>query len=346
MDTDSSTLMAPGSETTEKVGSAMTVCNMDDGNNTSDGALCKAENADRQGIKEASLVASPSLEEDYAILKEYNSAYEKVWDNSTNCFKYVLSEQDAHPEYTKIKHGGGIGATTRIMSVQEREAEYKRWEANILARIPDQPTFEELGVKNRVFHLEARRKRFLDEAAADQEDGEAWSPEKKTKVDDKHEKRVAAIPKHRPSGKELRKRTEDDGDDAMDTSVDSDDELNNEGKNDDDDDNLGGGDQGVKKKSDTSRVEDDEDEKTNSDDDDDEGKDEDEGEVKKDGENVIEVQIRPMRPISLVAVPSFYEQDLARIRMIHKDLMNTSITNHARQRLTEVTKEYNKGKCF
>jgi hypothetical protein len=48
-----------------------------------------------------------------------------------------------------------------------------------------------------------------------------------------------------------------------------------------------------------------------------------------------------MKPMSLVAVPSFHEQDMKRIRLIHADLMASSITEHARARITETTNDYN-----
>ena len=48
-----------------------------------------------------------------------------------------------------------------------------------------------------------------------------------------------------------------------------------------------------------------------------------------------------IKPISLFAVPSFHEQDMKRIRLIHADLMATSITEHARLRITETTTDYN-----
>lgn len=308
-----------------------------------------ADDVGAQGMKEASSVASPTLVEDYAILKEYNSAYEKIWDRSTNRFKYVVAEQIVDPEYAKIKHGAGIGATTKIMSVQEREAEYKRWEANILARVPDQPTYEELGLKNRVFHLDARRKRCLEEAAAaaaDQDDGLAA---KKARGNDEQMKQVAVAPKHRSSGKELRKTTDGDDDDKTSTSSDNDEEKNDrkgvgskkKKRANDDDDNSSNmfGDDDEDDIEEAGKHKEDSMEEDGSEDDD-----ENERSKEKDAREVIEEPIKPKRPISLVAVPSFYEQDLARIRMIHKDLMNTSINNHARQRLTDVTKEYNMSK--
>ena len=45
--------------------------------------------------------------------------------------------------------------------------------------------------------------------------------------------------------------------------------------------------------------------------------------------------------MSLVPIPSFYEQDMKRIRLIHADLLATSIHEHARRRIAEATNEYN-----
>jgi len=48
------------------------------------------------------------------------------------------------------------------------------------------------------------------------------------------------------------------------------------------------------------------------------------------------------RPISLVPTPSFFTQDLKRIRMIHAELMSSSIQDNSRARLEDCTREYNK----
>ena len=55
--------------------------------------------------------------------------------------------------------GGGIGALSRAMNSREREIEYNRWKTDVLAKVPEQPTFAELGLENRIFGLEARRKK-------------------------------------------------------------------------------------------------------------------------------------------------------------------------------------------
>ncbi len=50
----------------------------------------------------------------------------------------------------------GIGAVSKFMTKKEKVMEWKRWQAEFLSKIPDQPTFEDL--TNRVFKLDERRK--------------------------------------------------------------------------------------------------------------------------------------------------------------------------------------------
>ena len=84
--------------------------------------------------------------------------------------------------------GGGIGALSRAMNSREREIEYNRWKTDVLAKVPEQPTFAELGLENRIFGLEARRKKASGAAASvcsDDSDG-------KMEVDDKAAASAAA----------------------------------------------------------------------------------------------------------------------------------------------------------
>ena len=62
--------------------------------------------------------------------------------------------------------GGGVGALSRAMNSREREIEYNRWKTDVLAKVPEQPTFAELGLENRIFGLEARRKKASGAAAS------------------------------------------------------------------------------------------------------------------------------------------------------------------------------------
>jgi hypothetical protein len=375
----------------------------------------------------------PSLEEEYDLLKEYESAYEKVWDPVEKRFQYsmLLDEQQAEnskipPDYTAIKHGMGIGATARIMSEQEREAEHKRWQTALMGRMPQQPTFEELGLKNRVFCLEERRKRYLEGDDEKEDDEEPAKKKLKSNDDDEgeeidegeesdemevdedkedDEKPSPIVPVKKIAGKELRKKSDasdddeekdsadkegskadderaesaadddkkakkrKDGDDSSDMFDDDDDGSSKDEKNkgaekkektdgDDDSSDMFGDDNEDRKETEDakeadseSQSEDAKDEKAKDEDkeaeskpeDSAEGKEKDEEGEKKEAE-VIEEPIKRIRPMLLGAVPSFHEQDMTRIKMIHGDLLSASILEHARRRLSVVTTEYNNGK--
>lgn len=56
-----------------------------------------------------------------------------------------------------------------------------------------------------------------------------------------------------------------------------------------------------------------------------------------------EAVLRRAKPISLSAVPSFYEQDYRRIYLIHREMVATSLHDHSRRRVEEVVKAYNLG---
>jgi len=156
------------------------------------------------------------LLDDFERLKEHEKSFEKSWDASTKSFKYVLANEEiGDPEYTQMTQGVGIGASSMNMTLEDREAEHKRWQTNMLRRIPEQPTSEELGLKNRVFHLEERRKRCLEDEEQASLIGEG-SPVKKMKLDEEDEDEKAnkeSSTGRRGSGKELRKMEDDDDDD-------------------------------------------------------------------------------------------------------------------------------------
>jgi hypothetical protein len=103
-------------------------------------------------------------QECYEAFRDYDDAYEKKILPFTGAVPHpVLEDQDREDDHNSIKYGAGIGASHRSMSSKEKEIEFKRWQTAILGRIPDQPTFEELGLANRVFFLEERRKRLAEE---------------------------------------------------------------------------------------------------------------------------------------------------------------------------------------
>jgi hypothetical protein len=235
----------------------------------------------------------PTLASDYELLQQFDDAYEKVWDQETKSFRYTLPLDGREPEYLKIRNGAGIGATIRGMTLPDRQAEHKRWQTNMLARIPDQPTFEELGLKNRVFFLAERRKRCVDESADDSDDEEFSGS-------------------NEPSRK-LAKT------DIVDT--------NNEGVSKKEDMTATGGavmsqqsDMDKKKAGAVS------------------------AELESKKPSILDVaQNMPIRPISFAATPSFHEQDLHRLRVIHHDVVKHAALEQARNQLAAVTNEYNNG---
>lgn len=255
--------------------------------------------------------SATTLEEDYAILKEYDTAYEKTWDPDNKRFKYVLAEESSNtnqePEYAQFKHGVGIGATARLMSLEDREAEHKRWQNNILNCIPEQPTFEELGLKNRVFFLEERRKRCLEETSEIEEDdidcnemdGTPRSSASKKLKTPEDGSSLKVSPVKRTNGKELRKKVAFEGEgDSMDGTSDE---------------------VAIEK------------EKAGS-------------PLKDKVERKVEEEFEIKRHISLKPVPSFYAQDMKRIKDVHRDLLEHTIMAEASSRIRDATNEYNNGK--
>jgi hypothetical protein len=217
----------------------------------------------------------PALQDDFKLLKEHESAYEKTWDISTK--SYNLSPENGEvgdPEYEQLTKGAGVGATSMFTSIDGLQTEYKRWQTHMLRKIQEQPTFDELGLKNRVFHIGKRRKRCLEEIATEEDPIRKKSKIEGEDDDENH------VKNEKESGATVDENSESDEDEEM------------------------------------------------------EGKDADIDEMK------------PKRSVSFAAVPSFHDQDLARIRMIHRDLLNSSQAELTRKRLTEATNEYNQSKFF
>lgn len=231
-----------------------------------------------KGLKE--MYTSPALRDDFKILKECESAYEKIWDVSIKSFNYALANKEiGDTEYKQLTKGCGIGATSVFTSLDGLEAEHKRWQANMLRKIQEQPTFDELGMKNQVFHFAKRRKRCLEDRAM--EEGGTSSIEESL----------------------IKKKGKVEGEDDS-NKVNYENETKNE---------RGG--------------------------DGEENSDEDEDEIE--GKNASVDIKKPKRPISFAAIPSFHDQDLARIRLIHRDLLNSSQAELTRKRLNDATNEYN-----
>ena len=116
------------------------------------------------------------VEDPYEVLKEYNDSYEKALLPSTGVIKYTILDQPEGDDHMNAKFGAGIGAGHRTMTAREKEAECKRWKAALFAKVPDQPSFGEVGIENRVFALEYRRKRIAEGAL------EAANKKSKTRV--------------------------------------------------------------------------------------------------------------------------------------------------------------------
>lgn len=234
-------------------------------------------------------------EEDYIdALKDYDEAYTKEIFASSGTVKYPILTRGDEADHHHIKYGGGIGAAHRTMSAKDREMEFKRWQTAVLQRIPDQPSFQELGLANRVFFLEERRKRVAEEAA--------MSPSKRKKAKKEEAVDDSDSDKDLDDDVEMKEADEDDEDYEAEKAKDEDvDDSEMDDKDDDDD---------TKSK------------------------------TKEEGKADF-APVKPVKPISLVAVPSFHEQDTKRVRMIHAELMATSMHDHARLRIGEATNEYN-----
>jgi len=366
-----------------------------------------------------------SSQEDFAFLKEYNDAYEKKVDPNTAVVTYTILDEPVEEDFNHIKWGAGIGATHRTLSSREKEAELKRWQAALTGRIPDQPTFEELGLGNRVFLLEERRKRVAEEtekaakrlkmeeeekkkeetdkkkleqeeekkkveaekagAEADVEDGnkeeeeteEEESVDGETEEGETEEGEMEQEETKKEATKERKTKKEATEEEEMEEGEMKDDELEEgemkeeamEEKDKED------GEEADETSRTDDKEEDTEEEASSSDESDEKGKDqkkkvndkdfEDEEDKDKEGkaesardkadsgnndgtkseEEVKKVtddaKLVKRKPVSLEPIPSFYEQDFKRIHLIHADLMASSIHEHARRRIAEVTMDYN-----
>jgi hypothetical protein len=306
-----------------------------------------------QNLEEAEHVSSQDdgIEEhvDYEAFKSYDGGYEKKIDPVTGSVKYTVLDHPHQEDNFKIGFGAGIGATHRSMSQKEKEAEFKRWQTSLLGRIPEQPTFEELGMEHRVFLLEERRKRAIEQDS---------SPIKKLKKEFDGEDKESCDEDDNDDEEE--KEKEDKGSD------DEDEEKEKEEKEKDDEKKEK--EKAEEKDSDDEEEEKEKEEEKDSDDEEEEKeKDKDKEEEKTNVEKTVEpnnkttplkeeeeaadkdAAIHRVKPMSLAAVPSFYDQDLKRIRAVHSELLADSMQDHARRKLQEVTQVYNDGKsgvCF
>ena len=239
------------------------------------------------------------------ILKEYKDAYEKTIAEDGTVKFTILEQTPTAPDYL----GAGIGATARQMSDKEKEIEYQRWQTNMLARIPEQPTYSDLGLQYRVFNLEERRSKV----------------EKEEKEQRGHDEKAA----QKDEEKETSSSEKPDSD-AMDVEV--------EPTNTDDEGEVA---EAVDVTEEQEKQEDTPDDAKAEDPDTNEKENKDEA-----AEEEEETAAVVTRPISLVAVPSFYDQDFRRIKNIHSDLISSSLQEHTRAKLESSITDYNQGKMI
>lgn len=281
-----------------------------------------------------------TLDACYNVLREYNDVYTKVLMPSGQIVFPALMEE-REEDYKQIRHG--VGAMHMTMSMTEKEAEFKRWKAGLLSRIPDQPTFEELGMNNRVFNLKERRQDALKKAKQEANAQAKLKREDETRLkkksspdamqEDSDEESESQITEIKESSKEEEERMDvcdddkkADGDEGDKMVVDDDKEDKN-----DEDERIGNDDnekvslpkrsaaespsKDAKKKKEVEPTE-------------------------EEAEVLPPVRIRPM---SLQPIPSFYDQDLKRIKMLQLDLMGTALQTDIRRRIEAGTNDYNAG---
>ncbi|GKY96430.1 hypothetical protein MPSEU_000602500 [Mayamaea pseudoterrestris] len=308
---------------------ASTFSSIDDNEAAGDAGTTKETNSTVEQPK----TASATLEEKsrafgYGALVSFDDEYEKIVNPETGDIRYAILDRTHEEDYIKIKSTSGIGATHHGMSAKDKETEFVRWQTAILNRIPEQPTYADLGLEHRVFFLEKRRKRALEAAKE--------SPSNKRSFADDNDER----PEKGRGGKSLRKLQEEKdikegkkhGNDKSDTDVKQE---------------VHEGDQGtveMDEKELASETEEAVEDAT------DKGRDANKTvpasaeEEKKSAEEVVdntEAVVKRTNPISLQPVPSFYDQDLKRIRTVHRELLASSILSHSRQRLELVIRDYN-----
>ena len=285
------------------------------------------------------------LAADFELFLDYKDAYEKLMSSvipiddgsvvpdSTHVasflqnlppgkmnVNYTILQDQRDEDYMIIKNG--IGATHPNMTIQEREAEYHKWESNLLSRIPEQPTYAELGYENRVFLYEDRMQRAVEkqneQGKQEQRDDEIptkGSDEDNMDIDDKN------TPKENEKDTDTLNENDEDTikeDNIVDVAMDEDavvaDTAIDEEAMNDAENGQEFGDEGAKN-----------------------------DEMEKD---LDKVEPKQLRPISLVAIPSFYEQDLKRIKLVQAELMASSMREHAIHRLEDVTQEFNQCTYF
>jgi hypothetical protein len=322
--------------------------------------------SDHRSLNQSYSLLHPSEEPDYAAVLEYHELLDKWVDPVTGEVTYV-ADTSALP--TVASHG--IGATQQRWSPAELQAEYQKWQAALWACVPDQPTFAELGLEYRVYALEQRLRRAeeIEETKRQQERAEQEAElhkDSESKSDDNDDMDTDSSGGEKKKEKTNESESDDDEDEDTDSehrvSTTKHEKSKNSDSQSDEDSNseselLDSGDDNEKsaderdKKLTTTTLKDIkkvviENEPPGS-----PTKSSTSPTVKKEvnaTEDIKKEEIekkmdvpKKKRPISLMAVPSFYDQDLKRIRMVHSDLLASSLQDHARRRLADATREYN-----
>ena len=231
------------------------------------------------------------------------------------------SQKLGTPDFEKNKYGIGIGGPLKSMSRKEKIEEHRRWENDLLTRIPDQPTFKQLGM-NVIFNETERRKtieqmkQMKHENESDMSDSEIKELEDET--DTEQEESQTSTDK-----------AEDESENDDESSVSDNEEVEKTSKQ-------------REENTKTSQFTPDSYEKNS-----DKKKSNAKGDEKngivneKDTPPKSEPKIKDQAFFSLQATPSFYNQDIRRIRAVHAELMDSTKKAHIQQLLTEVTDGYN-----
>lgn len=282
-----------------------------------------AEISAEGGSKNENLVVGHTedvMEACYDMLTDYKDIYEKVVDPATGAVSYPALESERETSLTNTTTG--IGATHSSMSVKEKEAEDQKWKAALLSRIPDQPTFGELGLDNRVFNLEGRRKRAMKQKNAEESKRAKLSPDNDSSDEEDMQGDDTDDDKSEAASENEAMDISEEGECKKSVSKTSKGAKNedNEESDEENDGDEEGEKQSLKEEKDSAKENPSDDSKEKN-------------------------EVAPVRtkPLSLLPVPSFYDQDLKRVKLIHADLMMSSLQDQARHRLEGVTKDYNNG---
>jgi hypothetical protein len=243
-----------------------------------------------------------TLHDEFAILREYKDSYEKVFDGQTTTYSLLLESNSSNPDSTHAATKSSSSPLSQRTMSKEKEQEHKRWQTSLLAKIPDQPTAQELGLSHRVFCLEERRNVI-------------------------HQPSVSNASVNTKMKKNPSETSVSENDDSSDNGGCSEEESSEETENSRESDDNSDDDNRVRKTANRSK----------------EKRQVSEAQKPTVDSFVQDAIVTPKRvkSMSLQPIPSFYEQDMKRIRQIHSELMTTSMQEHARRRITEATNEYN-----